>query len=113
VHFEKGDDPQEVHRLYDGNTAYCRHDYLADRGLFHARTLPDCANIPAIVAEWLVGLPFNRYLIMVMILVFYEIGGSFIDDLAFVILATPVLYPAVVKLGFDPIWFGYWLVSNS
>jgi len=64
------------------------------------------ANIPAIVAEWLVGLPFNRYLIMVMILVFYEIGGSFIDDLAFVILATPVLYPAVVKLGFDPIWFG-------
>ena len=64
------------------------------------------ANIPAVVAEWLVALPFNRYMIIVLILVFYEIGGSFIDDLAFVILATPVLFPAVVKLGFDPIWFG-------
>ncbi len=64
------------------------------------------ANIPTVVAEWLVALPFNRYLIIILILVFYEIGGSFIDDLAFVILATPVLFPAIVKLGFDPIWFG-------
>ena len=36
----------------------------------------------------------------------YEIGGSFIDDLAFMILATPIFYPAVLKLGFNPIWFG-------
>ena len=64
------------------------------------------ANIPAHVTEWLVGLPLNRYLIMILILLFYEIGGSFIDDLAFMILATPVLFPAVVKLGFDPVWFG-------
>jgi len=29
------------------------------------------------------------------------------DDLAFMILATPIFYPpAVIKLGFDPIWFG-------
>jgi TRAP-type C4-dicarboxylate transport system permease large subunit len=26
--------------------------------------------------------------------------------MAFMILATPIFYPAVVKLGFDPIWFG-------
>jgi C4-dicarboxylate transporter, DctM subunit len=35
----------------------------------------------------------------------YLIGGSFIDDLAFMILATPIFYPAVMKLGYDPIWF--------
>ena len=28
------------------------------------------------------------------------------DDVAFMILATPILYPAIPKLGFDPIWFG-------
>jgi TRAP-type C4-dicarboxylate transport system permease large subunit len=28
------------------------------------------------------------------------------DDLAFMILATPIFFPAVTKLGFDPIWFG-------
>jgi TRAP-type C4-dicarboxylate transport system permease large subunit len=34
------------------------------------------------------------------------LGGSFIDDLAFLILATPIFYPVVLKLGYDPIWFG-------
>jgi TRAP-type C4-dicarboxylate transport system permease large subunit len=63
-------------------------------------------NIPQYTADWLVGLPFNRYVIMIMICLIYEIGGSFIDDLAFMILATPIFYPAVLKLGFDPIWFG-------
>lgn len=63
-------------------------------------------NIPQIAADWIVGLPLNRYLIMIFILLIYEIGGSFIDDLAFMILATPIFYPAVVQLGFDPIWFG-------
>ncbi len=63
-------------------------------------------GIPQQVADWVVGLPLNRYVIMIMICLVYEIGGSFIDDLAFMILATPIFYPAVLKLGFDPIWFG-------
>ena len=63
-------------------------------------------NMPQRTADWLVALPLNRYVIMIMICIAYEIGGSFIDDLAFMILATPIFYPAVLKLGFNPIWFG-------
>ena len=63
-------------------------------------------NIPQIAADWIVGLPLNRYFIMFFICLVYELGGSFIDDLAFMIMATPVFYPTVLKLGFDPIWFG-------
>jgi tripartite ATP-independent transporter DctM subunit len=63
-------------------------------------------GIPQQVADWIVALPVNRYMIMILICIVYEIGGSFIDDLAFMILATPIFYPAVLKLGFDPIWFG-------
>lgn len=63
-------------------------------------------QIPQIAGEWLAGLPLPRALVMVIIMLFYIIGGSFIDDMAFVILITPVLFPAVVKLGYDPIWFG-------
>ena len=43
-------------------------------------------------------------------LLIYLIGGSFIDDLAFMVLATPILYPAVVKLNYDPIWFGTMII---
>ena len=63
-------------------------------------------NIPQKTADWLVALPLNRYVILFIICLIYEFGGSFIDDLAFMILATPIFYPAVQKLGFDPIWFG-------
>jgi tripartite ATP-independent transporter DctM subunit len=63
-------------------------------------------NIPQKTADWLVALPLNRYLIIILICIIYEIGGSFIDDLAFMILATPIFFPAVLKLGFNPIWFG-------
>ncbi|MBP1732929.1 MAG: transporter, DctM subunit, partial [Deltaproteobacteria bacterium] len=63
-------------------------------------------NIPQKAADWIVSLPLNRYFIMFLICLIYEVGGSFIDDLAFMILATPIFYPAVLKLGFDPIWFG-------
>jgi tripartite ATP-independent transporter DctM subunit len=63
-------------------------------------------EIPFIAADWVVGLPFPAWLIMVLVILIYLLGGSFIDDLAFMILATPIFYPAVLKLGYDPIWFG-------
>jgi C4-dicarboxylate transporter, DctM subunit len=63
-------------------------------------------EIPQITGDWLTSLPLPRALIMIIICFFYLLGGSFIDDLAFMILATPILYPAIPKLGYDPIWFG-------
>ena len=63
-------------------------------------------NIPQQTADWVVQLPISPYLILIVICIVYLIGGSFIDDLAFMILATPIFYPAVLKLGFNPIWFG-------
>ena len=63
-------------------------------------------NIPQKTADWIVSFPINRYLIMILICIIYEIRGSFIDDLTFMILATPIFYPAALKLGFLPLWFG-------
>ncbi len=63
-------------------------------------------NIPQATAEWVAVLPVNRYIVLIIIGFVYLIGGSFIDDLAFMILATPIFYPIVLKLGFDLVWFG-------
>lgn len=63
-------------------------------------------TIPLVAADWIVSLPLNRYIIMIFIALIYQLGGSFIDDMAFMILATPIFIPAVIKLGFDPLWFG-------
>ena len=63
-------------------------------------------KIPMIAADWIVSLPLHPGIIMLFISIIYLIGGSFIDDLAFMILATPIFFPAVIKLGYNPLWFG-------
>ncbi len=57
---------------------------------------------PYLVATWLGGLDVHRTVVMLIIIVVYLIGGSFIEDLAFLILATPIFLPVVLKLGYDP-----------
>ena len=66
-------------------------------------------KIPMAAADWIAALPLDPHVILVLIAVVYLVGGSFIDDLAFLVLATPILYPVVLKLGFDLIWFGIFL----
>lgn len=70
-------------------------------GHFLART-----KIPMIAADWIVSLPLSPDMIMIIISMIYLLGGSFIDDLAFMVLATPIFYPVIIKLGYNPLWFG-------
>jgi C4-dicarboxylate transporter, DctM subunit len=63
-------------------------------------------RLPFLVAQWLESLSLDRNIIMILIIFVYLIGGSFIEDLAFLILATPIFLPIVLKMGYDPVWFG-------
>jgi tripartite ATP-independent transporter DctM subunit len=63
-------------------------------------------KIPMIAADWIIQLNFHRDLTMILIALIFLLGGSFIDDLAFMVLATPIFFPVIIKLGFNPIWFG-------
>jgi tripartite ATP-independent transporter DctM subunit len=63
-------------------------------------------EIPMVVAKWASSLPIPGSLVMVLIIVIYLVGGSIMDDLAFMVLATPIFFPTAVALGYDPIWFG-------
>ena len=67
--------------------------------------LVELSKIPAVTASWVLGLHFPPLVILCLIIFIYLLGGSFMDDLAFMILATPIFYPIALKLGFDPIWF--------
>ena len=56
-------------------------------------------KIPMVAADWIIHLPLHPHLIIILIGLIYLIGGSFIDDLAFMILATPIFYPVAAKAG--------------
>ncbi|MEJ5991226.1 TRAP transporter large permease [Ramlibacter sp. PS3R-8] len=56
--------------------------------------------------EFLVHLPIGAYGVLALVLVGYFILGAVMDELAMILLTVPVVFPAMMQLGFDPIWFG-------
>jgi len=69
------------------------------------------AGLPQAFAEWLTTLPFPPTVIMIMILLGYAVLGMFMDAIGMLLLTLPVVYPAVMALGYDPIWFGIIVVK--
>ena len=50
-------------------------------------------------------------MIFIAILAIYFVLGMFLDGIGMLMLTLPVVYPAIVKLGYDPIWFGIIIVK--
>ena len=69
------------------------------------------AGLPEMFADFVVGLPFPPIVIMICILLFYVVLGMFMDAIGMLLLTLPVVYPAVIGLGYDPIWFGIIVVK--
>lgn len=63
-------------------------------------------NISNYFGELILGLKWPPYFVMITCFMVYLLGGSFIDDLAFMILATPIFFPIMTKLGYDPYLVG-------
>jgi TRAP-type C4-dicarboxylate transport system permease large subunit len=66
-------------------------------------------EIPMIAAKWAGTLPVPGFIVMLLIMAIYLLGGSIMDDLAFMVLATPIFFPTAMELGYDPIWFGIFI----
>lgn len=63
-------------------------------------------HIPDILGDALLGLEVNRYVILLLILGAYILLGTFLEGFAMLVLSIPIVFPLIVALGFDPIWFG-------
>jgi tripartite ATP-independent transporter DctM subunit len=68
------------------------------------------SRIPYDIAGWISGFDLPAWVIMSFIILGYLVGGCFLDALALIMLTTPIFYPVVMKLGFDPVWFGVIIV---
>ena len=64
------------------------------------------------VTEFLLSLPIGAYGVLTLILIGYFILGAIMDELAMVLLTVPIVFPVIVGLGFDPIWFGVIIVMT-
>lgn len=63
-------------------------------------------QVPQHLVEWVGSLALPRWGILVVIVLLYLLLGFFIDQIAIIILTLPLIFPLVLSLGYDPIWFG-------
>jgi tripartite ATP-independent transporter DctM subunit len=63
-------------------------------------------NVPQAMAAMIGGLPLPPWAIMLCIIGLYFALGTFMEGFSMIITTIPVIFPVVVALGYDPIWFG-------
>jgi tripartite ATP-independent transporter DctM subunit len=64
------------------------------------------SQIPEQLSSLATEAGLNRYVILSMLILAYIILGCFMEGLAIMVLTIPIVYPMVLEMGFDPIWFG-------
>ena len=70
-------------------------------GAFLTRSL-----IPLKLSEYIQGLDVSPFIIILVILLVYTAMGPFMDEMATLVIMTPIVYPIVISLGYNGIWFG-------
>jgi tripartite ATP-independent transporter DctM subunit len=63
------------------------------------------------MVDWVQGQGFNRWVVMLILMLFYVVLGCFLDSISMILLTISAVYPLIKTLGFDPIWFGVMVVT--
>jgi len=58
-------------------------------------------QVPQEIAEWVVGMGFNPWMVLVLILVFYLLLGCLMDSLSMILLTIPIFFPVITALDFN------------
>lgn len=75
-------------------------------------TILSFLRVPQELAGVVTDMDLNRWLIMIMINIVLLVMGCFLPPVSIIVMVTPILYPLIVGLGFDPIWFGIVMTIN-
>ena len=63
-------------------------------------------RVPEVISEWMLGITESPNLVMVIIVLFILLAGTFIDGSVLIIMLTPIFLPLITKYGIDPVHFG-------
>ena len=67
---------------------------------------------PQKLTGFLTQLGLGSYGVLALIMLMYLVLGCLMDAMAMIILTVPIIFPVIVQLGFDPIWFGIIIVMT-
>ncbi|MBS3969810.1 MAG: TRAP transporter large permease [Clostridia bacterium] len=69
-------------------------------------------QIPLKVAQMLIAITDNPLMLLMILNLLLLVVGTFMETNAAIIILAPILFPAVIQLGIDPIHFGIIMVVN-
>lgn len=67
-------------------------------------------GIPAKVAAFVESLGLSPFQLMFALVIFYLLLGCFLDGFSMIVMTLPIVLPIIKMAGFDPIWFGVFIV---
>jgi tripartite ATP-independent transporter DctM subunit len=67
---------------------------------------------PQKLTGFLTQLGLGSYGVLALIMLMYLVLGCLMDAMAMIILTVPIIFPVILQLGFDPIWFGIIIVMT-
>jgi tripartite ATP-independent transporter DctM subunit len=71
------------------------------------------SRLPEALTSWIATLPVPPFVILLMIIALYIPLGAIMEPLDTILLTIPIVFPIILKLGFDPVWFGVLIVIIS
>ena len=69
-------------------------------------------NIPQAVANFLLSISENKYIILLLVNALLFLSGMFMDDIAGMIIMAPLLLPVIKQIGLSPVHFSAIITTN-
>jgi len=70
----------------------------------------EASRLPAAIVDFFTGIDAPRIYVLLLLIALLLVLGCVLDSIAIVLILTPFLYPIVIDLGYDLIWFGILMV---
>lgn len=67
-------------------------------------------ELPQTIASFITSLEINRWFVILIIFIILTILGMFLEVVSILLITIPILFPIIEVLGFNPIWFGIFVV---
>ena len=67
-------------------------------------------GIPKAISSQIAILALSPFALIAVLLVFYTILGMFLDGTSIIVMTLPITLPLITAAGYDPIWFGIFVV---
>ena len=67
-------------------------------------------HLPSELAEYIASLDLSPIYLLISLACFYIILGLFLDGISITVMSLPITLPIIIQAGFDPLWFGIFLI---